>query len=343
MSTNGGPLGKFGEERLKKYVFPYLGRARSEGMVSRYGSDYNALSLDDDRVLVASTDPLAVSPQLGWERSGRLALQVITTDVAVSGISPSHLLANWNLPPSTSDETFEEIWRGFTDEAEKNEVTVFGGHTGRYDGSCFPTVGAGTALGLGSKEDLLPEDFSPGDRIYLLNRLGLEAGAIFAFYYPDRLTRETSESTVEDVKLAFDDLNPTGDLDFLASLPGLRLLHDIAEGGLLGGLQEMLSDRETGAKVDLEEVTVDRNVSLICRRLDLDPLRITSVGSGLAIVSSSDNETFRRTAKRESLPVREIGEITEGKDLSLHTSSGVKILERPIQDEFWTRLSEFSE
>lgn len=341
MSTNELPLGKFGKERLENYVFSYLDRANRAGTGPRFGSDFNTLEVDDGKVLVVSTDPLAVSPQLGWARSGELALQVITTDVAVSGIRPSYLLANWNLPPATSDETFEKIWRGFTKEAERNDVTIIGGHTGRYEGSSFPTIGAGTAFGLGKKEELIPNDLTPGDRIYLLNRLGLEAAAIFSFYHPDKLTDEIASSIVSNVRGKFDQMQPTRDLGLVASFPGVRALHDLAEGGLLGGLQEILSGKNCGAKINDDRINVDQTVSRICRFLDLDPMRITSIGSGVAIVSLDRGEEFARRSEEADLPVREIGKITAGEELSIEAEEGTKILKDPVQDEFWKRLAEF--
>ena len=342
MSTKRPPLGKFGRERLENRVFPYLGRAREAGIESGFGSDFNTVELDEELVLVVSTDPLAASPQLGWHRSGRLALHVITADVAVSGVPPSYLLTNWNLPPTTSDETFEKIWKGFTGEADRANVTVIGGHTGRYEGSSFPTIGAGTAFGLGRKEELLPDNPSPGDKIYLLDRLGLEAAAIFSFYYPEKLSNRALSSAVKGVKKKFDDLKPTTDLNWITSLPGVVSLHDIAEGGLLGGLQEMLSGENYGALIKKPCIEVDREVASICRRLDLDPLKITSIGSGVALVSKDKEDQFRQEIERENLPIGKIGKITAGGKFLIETNKGVNAISEPIQDEFWARLSEFA-
>ncbi|MFB6214602.1 MAG: AIR synthase-related protein, partial [Candidatus Bipolaricaulia bacterium] len=236
---------------------------------------------------------------------------------------------------------FEKIWRGFTREADRNDVTIIGGHTGRYEGSSFPAIGAGTAFGLGEKEELVPNDPSPGDKIYLLNRLGLEAAAIFTFYHPDKLSDEIASSTVSRVREEFDEIQPTSDLSFLASLPGVTALHDIAEGGLLGGLQETLSGKSCGAKIGVDRIKVDRNVGRICHFLDLDPMRITSIGSGVAAVSPDRAEEFGRRSKEADLPVRKIGEITAAEELSIETKEGLETLVDPVRDVFWRRLAEF--
>lgn len=341
MSTDSPPLGKFGKSRLEKYVFPFLEDPGNRSSDLHYGSDYNTIKLDEEHALIVSTDPLAISPQLGWQRSAKLALHVITTDVAVSGIPPSHLVVNWNLPPDMEDETFAEIWHGFTNEAEEVGIKIAGGHTGRYGSQEYPIVGAGTALGFGSFDDILPGGISTGDKIYLLNELGLEAAAIFAFYYPKALAEMTSKDHLSEVKQKFEALQPTQNLTSLVSAPGVRLVHDIAEGGFLGGLQEITADRGLGARIGTEEFEVDPRVAQICNKLDLDPTRITSIGSGIAIVSPRNEEEFFQDATEEGLEVEAAGEITESGEIELVTDEGLERVTESVHDEFWKRLSEF--
>jgi len=341
MSTESYPLGKFDEESLENYVFPHLGKKCALEYGPRFGSDFNAIELPEKMVLAISTDPLAVSPELGWERSGKLALQVISTDVAVSGIPPSYLVANWNLPPETSNQTFERIWLGFTEEAKRNDISIIGGHTGRYSDSSFPVVGAATALGIGRRDQLLSGGLASGDWIFVLNRLGLEAAAIFSFYYPDKLSRLVSREILFEVKQEFDDITPTGDLSFLASLPGVKALHDIAEGGLMGGLRELLSGKDRGARIEKSKISAKQNVARICRELNLNPLKITSIGSGIGVVSPESDEEFLAEAHAEGLPVEMIGKVKGEKGITLETEKGEKTLTGPIHDGFWDRLSEF--
>ncbi len=343
MSTDPKPLGKFDEESLEKHVFPHLGKTRELERGPAFGSDFNTIELTEQKVIVVSTDPLAISPQLGWERSGRLALQVITTDVAVSGIHPDYLVANWNLPPEISNSTFERLWRAFTEEASSQGISIIGGHTGRYSGSSFPTVGAATAFGIGEKEQIVSGKLVPGDRIYVLNRLGLEAAAIFAFYYPDRLSNQVPEKVLRAVKQEFDEIQPTGELSFIASLPGVKSLHDIAEGGLLGGLQELVSGKDLGARVKKSEISVEPVVTRICRELDLDPLKVTSIGSGVAVVSPESEEKFISETLRKDLPVEMIGEIKGDKGVTLETEKGEETFADPVHDRFWDRLSDFAQ
>lgn len=341
MSTDPAHLGKFGEDELEKYVFPHLETSGGRRADLRYGSDYNTVDLDKGRVMVLSTDPLALSPGMGWARSAQLALQVITTDVAVSGVSPSHLLANWNLPPGMENETFAEAWQGFTGEAREVGLEIVGGHTGRYQGQDFPIVGAGTAFGIGDKSELLSGKLKPGDRIFCLNELGLEAAAIFSFYYPEKMAELTSQELINRLRGKFDRLSPTKTLSQMADLPDIRVLHDIAEGGLIGGLQELLAGSELGASVSVSKLEIDPDVERACNRLDLDPIRVTSIGSGIATVDPARKESFMEQAAKANLEVQEVGRVTNSGPIELERSAGSEKITEPVRDAFWKRLAEF--
>jgi len=343
MSTNSPPPGKFGEESLNRIIFPYLDESDRCKARLRFGSDYNVVELEEGTSLVISTDPLAISPELGWKRSGKLALHVITTDVAVSGITPSYLVVNWNLPPDMTDKTFEKVWQGFTSETERIGVKIVGGHTGRYKSQTLPMVGAGTAFGVGPKGNLLSGELYQGDRIYLLNELGLEAAAIFAFYYPEILSKDISTETLTRVRQKFDRLQPTSKLSTIASLPGVRVLHDVAEGGFLGGIQELLSSGDRGARIDQDRIEVDPEVRQVCRQINLNPTKITSIGSGVAIIASDQEGEFLRKARKEGIEVENVGEITDTGEIKILTNHEEETVTEPVEDEFWSRLSQFEE
>ena len=63
-----------------------------------------------DHAVAMATDPLSILPAIGLERAGRFGVQIILADVAVSGLSPSHLAVSFALPPDMSDEDFSTVW-----------------------------------------------------------------------------------------------------------------------------------------------------------------------------------------------------------------------------------------
>lgn len=339
---NDNPLGKFNQEELQRYVFPHIEKDGRVLSSPRFGSDFNAVRISKDRVLVTSTDPLAISPQLGWERSARLAFHVIASDVAVSGVAPGYLITNWNLPPQISYEEFEKVWSEFAGEARDHKVSVIGGHTGRTADGNFPTVGAGTVFGLGKTSELISSEIEPGDKLYLVNRLGLESVAIFRFYFPQRLGEVLSPGELDAVKHEFDELKPTSILtDLAAGFKYLKKIHDVAEGGLIGGLQELIADRDCGALIKEKSLKIDPLVEKACGYLDLDPLRITSIGSAILVVPGDKVTRFEQAITGFQIELHAIGEIIQQDEILLETQSGTKKIPELSHDEFWLRLEEF--
>lgn len=59
---------------------------------------------------MTATDPVSVLPELGFERAGEFAVEIVLADVAVSGLAPTHLTVSFSLPPETTDDEFDRLW-----------------------------------------------------------------------------------------------------------------------------------------------------------------------------------------------------------------------------------------
>ncbi|MFP4588355.1 MAG: AIR synthase-related protein [Candidatus Acetothermia bacterium] len=341
MSTEKPHLGKLDRKTFERIIAPHLGSSKGLLRPPTYGNDFTAVEIGPDLTLVLSSDPLSISPQLGWKRSGRLALQVIGVDVAISGIHPRYISVNWNLPPSLEDQQFLSTWEEFVAEAEREGITIAGGHTGRYQGCEFPMVGAATAFGVGKKEDLLPAGkLQGGDKILLVNEPGLEAAAVLALYYPSYLKRHFENHMKRQLVRKFDALQPIGDMKRLAAVPGILRIHDLGEGGLLGGLQEVLAPFALGARIAEERVRLDPGVEKLCRHLNLDPLKITSLGAAIALCRPAEADKVRRGAREAGLQPEVIGEITTREEIEIRGRKKTVKLTRPVGDPFWDKLEE---
>ena len=343
MSIENPELGKLDQKSFSELIAPYLPKSSSLILGPKFGSDYAAVSLSEGQVLVTSTDPLALSPELGWKRSARLALQVVVADVAVSGIPPNYLVVNWNLPLPLEDRDFREIWREFCSEAESRGILIIGGHTGRYSGLDFPIAGSATVFGTGAPSDLLmPTDVEVGDQIVLFNEPAAEAAGIFSYYFPDRLSSDLGSKDLNHLQTLFEALDPITDFTHLSALPEMVMLHDLAEGGLLGGLQEVVSSAGLGTEIERSKIDLDPVVKEACNLLRLDPLQVTSVGAGLGIVRKGKVSDLLKKTKARRIKATPIGSIISEREVAIGTESGRNLITEPIRDRFWNRLEEFS-
>lgn len=341
MSTEKNSLGKFDRNQFKQFVLPHLGANSDMEVKPEFGSDFTALRIGEGKVITVSTDPLSISRKLGWKKSGKLALQVVACDVATSGISPDYVIPNWNLPVDFSDRDFEEVWSAFCREARRENITVIGGHTGRYQGPGLPITGAATVFGVGNQTDLLNGEVNPGDLLASFGTPGLEAAGIFSFYFPEKVKKLVGEDGLASLREKYDGIRPTKSLNTLASIDGVKKLHDLGEGGLIGGAQELLESSDPGIRLSVDEITLPCEVRAIPSGLDLDPLKITSTGAGLAVLEKGKLEEVSSRARKENINLTRIGKFTEKKGLEV-VEEETKILKEPVHDSFWDRLKELS-
>src|SRR6056297_1016378 len=127
-------LGKIDRTTFETVVAPRLGADRDDvALGPQHGVDFGVLDLGE-QVLVTATDPLSVLPELGLDRAARFALNVFLTDVAVSGIAPTHCTLTLTLPPSTTDSEIAAIWQGLSDHARALGVSIVANHVSRAAG-----------------------------------------------------------------------------------------------------------------------------------------------------------------------------------------------------------------
>ena len=338
MSTEKDFLGKFSRDQFEKFIKPHLRSAPELIIPPKFGSDYAALEIGKEKVLTLSTDPLSISKQLGWKRSGKLALQVVACDVAASGIPPRYISTNWNLPVSLSDETFDKVCKSFCREARREGITIIGGHTGRYEGPGLPITGAATVFGIGEKSDLLNGEIKAGNSLALFGVPGLEAAGILSFYSPEIATKALGNKGFYSLRERYDRIRPTKTLNVLSSIPGILKLHDLGEGGLIGGTQELLEASEPGIRLERDTIKVPAEVKKVCRELELDPLKITSTGAGLAVIKEGCSEKTIDHARGEKIKLTEIGNFTQKAGLEIKSNGKTESLKKAVRDKFWDRL-----
>jgi len=126
-------IGKFPLDLIEKIVYPRLGAHRPEILVGPgHGRDNAVIRLGHNQVLVATADPLSMIPALGGQDSAWLSVNLLASDLATCGFPPQFMIVNLCLPPSMSDNEFEEYWSAFHNECKKLGIAILGGHTGRY-------------------------------------------------------------------------------------------------------------------------------------------------------------------------------------------------------------------
>ncbi|RBI61160.1 hydrogenase expression protein [halophilic archaeon] len=344
-------LGKVDREFFEEYIYPNLGAGRADvALGPQHGVDFGVVDLgtmarqtesDDSTdqggpVVALATDPLSLTPGLGFERAAWFAVHVVLSDVAVSGLAPTHLAVDFNLPPEITDEEFATVWETFDRELRRFDVSVVTGHTARYADCRYPWVGGATTLAVGDADDLVrPDGARPGDRVLVTKGPAVEAAGFMVTLFEDQV--DLPAETVETAKGRFYDMSPVEDALVAAAAGEVSAMHDATEGGVHGALVELARAAGVRLDVDRDAVPVLPGVREACEFFDIDPWASTSEGTLLATVAPEDAADVLAALSDAGIPAADVGEVGEGEGVYV---DGDRV-EHPEVDPSWEVFAEF--
>ena len=330
-------LGKIDRDVFRDVIYPALGAERDDVVLGpQHGVDFGVVEVGK-RAVVMAADPVSLLPELGLERAGRFALEIVLTDVAVSGIAPTHLAISLTLPPDWSDEDLAAVWTGLADHAERLGVSIVTGHTARYPGVDSSWVGGATVLGVGDPEDVVrPDGASPGDELVMTTGPAAELTGLFATLFPEQLGLDTE--TVAIAQERVDDIAAVADARAAFEAGSVTAMHDATEGGVAGGLTEMARGAGVRFEIESDWVPVAPGVEAVCDAVDVDPWRVSSAGTLLIAVESGSGETVAEAVRRRGTRAAVVGAVTDGSGVAVDGDE----LEPPDSDPAWDAFDRLS-
>lgn len=285
-------LGKVSKEVFRRSIQPYLPMGEAE--------------LDGATLELAGRTVVAHSPSIGvpLEALGFFAFHYAASNVACRFGKPTHLVAGIYLPLGTPEEHLRVIVESLGAEARRYGVRVCAGQTATYYGLEIPLVTA-TCFGEALRPIVEPE---PGDAVAVIGEVGGEAAWL----------REVSQGAESDGYRRF---TPLPSILALQGCPYVRLLHDISEGGVLGGLYEVQDAHEV--KISIDSKTL--NISKEAAELDEDPLRAPSYGALIAVIDGGRVGEARRVCEEHGTVFAAAGIVEEGRGLFV---DGIEVTEQ---------------
>lgn len=327
-------LGPVDRDFFADHVAPYLGADRTDVSTGPHrGGDFGVLDVDG-RAVVTSTGPLVVLPALGFEQAARFAFRTLVSDVAVSGLPPTHLGVDFNLPPEITDEQFETIWTAFDAAARHLGISVVTGHTGRYEGCAYPMVGSGTVVGVSGDADVVrPDGARVSDRIVVTKGPAVGATGLLSRLAAPRLGDALDGTTVE---AATDRLGEAGVVrDALTAATGpVSAMHAVGAGGVHGGLAEMAVAADARFEVRTDQIPVRPGVREVCEAVDVDPWASFGAGALLLTVAPADVDAVLAALDGEGIPAAEAGTVVSGSGLAVDGTETA----HPGTDPLWAVL-----
>ncbi|RLE70483.1 MAG: hydrogenase assembly protein HupF [Thermoprotei archaeon] len=293
---------KLSPDLLEKYIFNRIGRLDSKVILGpRYGEDAAIINLDN-KYLVMHTDPITGAVKnIGW-----LAVNIVSNDIAVRGVKPRWILLVILLPMNFPEKDIDAITRQIDKAAREIGAMIIGGHTEFTVDIERPIISA-TAIGVTSNKNIVKTcGVKDGDYILMTKGAGLEGTSILATDFEEKLREKgVSEKIILNAKNFINEISVVREALILSEYA--NSMHDPTEGGILNGLAEMAYASNIGIDIWIDKILIREETKIICRKLDIDPLRLISSGVLLASIPPNNLEKSRNVLDRERIPYSIIG------------------------------------
>ncbi|QGA55114.1 AIR synthase [Sulfolobus sp. E5-1-F] len=163
---------------------------------------------------------------------------------------------------------------------------VVGGHT-EVTGNVKQDIIITTAMGISNKF-LSYKNVKEGMKVILVGSPGIEGTWILAKDYGELLLEKgVSKKVIENAKNFKKDIivqqRALSILDYVVAM------HDATEGGVMQALLEIAKATGYTVSSDLEKIELRYETKIITKALNIDPLRLISSGSFIAISSHPEN------------------------------------------------------
>jgi len=345
MGTSLPALGKIHPDFFKSVIFPRLGAASGSTIIGpRHGVDFGAIEVGG-KVIAISSDPFFIAPALGWERAAWFAVHILASDVAVSGIMPTHLCIDLNLPPETDEQVLKRMWLVVHRECKKMGITVISGHTARYAGCSYPMVGGAVMFGIGEREALRdPKNIRPGDLIVVTKGPAIEAAGLMAAQFPEFLEECYGTPFARRARRIVERMSTVRDAQVASRIQGVVAMHDATECGVMGGLYEMAHAGGWGVEVWKDMIVFDNTVRKICECFDLEPYHAISEGTMIAVVREKDARRLVSLLNAEAIPSSIVGRVLPRRmGKTIIEGRRARKLTHPTEDPFWSCFERYLE
>ncbi|MBX8631446.1 MAG: hypothetical protein KIY12_06100 [Thermoplasmata archaeon] len=307
----------------------------------RFGADFGVVSLKGGIVMAVSTDPLYLNTKMALRDSAWFAFHIAVADVALSGIPPSFMVLDWNLPPDFSDSDLRTVSGVFGRESSKCGISVLTGHTGRYEGCRLPIAGAATCIAYGDAGRLiLPVSSRPGDVLIAAGTPALETAFLLSYELEDLISSAAGHSFIKGIRKRMTELSVIDKVRVLSGTKGITAMHDVSERGFYGAVHEMSIASGKRFSLRSSSLHIDSAVARLSSLLGFDPLESSSEGMVLITARSSAASSVLGELERNHIPCSVCGKVERGRPLVTDDASGVKRrISYPTEDGFLSALA----
>ena len=334
-------IGKISPDIFNEIIYPRLGSKNKHIIIGpQHGIDVG-IALIGNQAVSFTTDPVFIVPEYGFERAAWFALHIIASDSVTSGLKPTYLTIDLNLPTQMTKDQLNSVWDIIHRECEKMGIAIITGHTARYENCNYPMVGGATMIGIGGEDEYVtPKFIREGDALIISKGPAIEASGIFATMFPRLLEKKFGSTFSKKAESIFYKMSVVEDAMTAVSCgirdKGVTAMHDATECGIWGGVYEMAQASNLGIRIDKEKIVVEECIPEICGLFNIDPYASISEGTLILACKPQKADNVVSNLARKGIKSSIAGEfIGQNKGIVLVEEGREKKLEHPLVDPFW--------
>jgi len=336
MTMDSLDVGKLHPSMLKQIVLSHLGVTDPRVLLGpSIGEDASVIDLGQEALVIHSDPITGAVENLGW-----LAVNVCANDIATRGVRPLWMLTVILLPENATKAQLKNLTSQIDEAARKLGVAVVGGHCEVTATINRPIIIA-TAIGMTKNRRFVKTSGAqPRDTLIVTKGAAIEGTAILASELPSSLKGKMDRKTLERDKHFIKMTSVVEDALTAVEADGVHAMHDVTEGGIAAGLQEIAWASNVGLVAYEEKIPISSETEAICRLLAIDPLK--TIGSGALLISCEPRSAKNLVAalKRKGVRAAIIGMITKDRDSAyIIRRDGTKLdLSKPVKEQLWKVL-----
>ena len=275
---------------------------------------FTEMGYESPPLLVYKSDPITfptVNP-------GRQLVIVNQNDLATAGASAYAMTVTIMMPTGFPESRLLEIQRGLHEAALEEKIFIIGWHT-ELISQVKGVVLVGSFIGFVQEGKYIGGEPEPGDSIIISGWVGAEGTGIILGEGSGVVEEFLDVSMIEDGSSIGEEISIRERVLRCNELHhnGIKMVHDVTEGGFRAAIYECLEPLGLGAQVYSESLPVAPVTEKLADVLGFDPLYLIGSGAFLLFVDEEYVKGILEELRGFDQPASIIGRVTGSKDIRL--------------------------
>lgn len=314
---------------LKRSIIKELTQTNSEVLKgAEAGADYALLRLEMLEDIVVTTNIYEAFDKM----MAALAIYKAGNNIACSGATPVAVTVSMTLPSTFSEASLKEYMQAMNEAARELKVEIAGGDTRVSEHVQVPVLTV-TGIGKADRHNGMEErKVCAGQELVVSKWIGMEGALLLVNAKEEELQTRYPYAMLDRVKAMEHEMTVLTEAA-TAVKSDVSAMHDLSEGGILGGLWEFAQKHSVGLEIDLKKIPVKQEIIEICEFYELNPYALRSGGSLLMAVNNGSNLVWE--LNKLGIEASVIGRITDGNDRIILNQEEKRYLDLPQTDEIY--------